>query len=222
MRMDDNDAVRPIRALLRGLEALEALNRRDGLTVSEVAASTGLPRTTAYRILETLCAGGYAARDETDDRYRPTLRVRGLADGYVDERWITEAGREQLDALCRRILWPMMLSTFGGGELRVRLSTDRISPLALERYAPGAVLALTTSSAGLMWLASVGAHERSALLDLAAQDGDVEDARAAITSVVERGHALDLRAASSEASVSVPVRDSAGMVRAIVSMRYIR
>jgi IclR family transcriptional regulator, mhp operon transcriptional activator len=45
------ESIRPIRALMRGLDALTVLNLRDGATVSEVAQEIRLPRTTFYRIL---------------------------------------------------------------------------------------------------------------------------------------------------------------------------
>jgi DNA-binding IclR family transcriptional regulator len=63
------EAVRPIRSLLRGLDVLEAVKGQEGLTVTEAARRVRLPRTTAYRILETLRAGGHVIRDEVD-RYR--------------------------------------------------------------------------------------------------------------------------------------------------------
>jgi DNA-binding IclR family transcriptional regulator len=64
----NQEAVRPIRALLRGLEAMAVLSASRGLTVTETARRAKLPRTTTYRILETLRAGGYVVRDE-HDRY---------------------------------------------------------------------------------------------------------------------------------------------------------
>lgn len=68
MQAASQEPVRPIRALLRGLDALAVLSTSRGLTVTETARRARLPRTTAYRILETLRAGGYVARDE-HDRY---------------------------------------------------------------------------------------------------------------------------------------------------------
>ena len=72
------DSVRPIRALMRGLDTLQQLNRHNGATVTNIAKAVGLPRTTAYRVLETLCVAGYAVRDRSDERYihRPS-RVGG-------------------------------------------------------------------------------------------------------------------------------------------------
>jgi hypothetical protein len=58
------ESTRPIRALMRGLDALAVLNRRDGATVSEVAAEIRLPRTTSLsHPRDTLCASGYVFRD---------------------------------------------------------------------------------------------------------------------------------------------------------------
>lgn len=71
------EPVRPIRALLRGLQALAALTSGEGLTVTETARRARLPRTTAYRVLETLRLGGYVERD-SDDRYRATVKAAEL------------------------------------------------------------------------------------------------------------------------------------------------
>lgn len=46
------NSVRPIRALMRGLETLQELNRRSAASVTEIAKAVGLPRTTSYRVLE--------------------------------------------------------------------------------------------------------------------------------------------------------------------------
>jgi DNA-binding IclR family transcriptional regulator len=75
MRVTKAEPVRPIRSLLRGLDALGALINADGLTVTETARKAKLPRTTAYRVLETLRLGGYVMRDE-NDLYRATEKAR--------------------------------------------------------------------------------------------------------------------------------------------------
>jgi DNA-binding transcriptional ArsR family regulator len=75
------EPVRPIRALLRGLQALSVLDPHDGLSVSEAARRAKLPRTTVYRILETLRQGGYVARDDSE-RYITTAKAGQLLDGH--------------------------------------------------------------------------------------------------------------------------------------------
>ena len=90
------ESTRPIRALMRGLDALTVLNLRNGATVSEVAHEIRLPRTTVYRILETLCNAGFVFRDAADDRYRLTIRVRSL-ERRLRRRSLGDPDREALD-----------------------------------------------------------------------------------------------------------------------------
>src|ERR1700682_2227937 len=98
------ESTRPIRALMRGLDALTFLNLRDGATVSEVAQEIRLPRTAVYRILETLCNAGFVFRDATDDRYRLTILVRGLGDGLGEEAWGPPTATALVHALCREVV----------------------------------------------------------------------------------------------------------------------
>lgn len=218
---------RPIRALLRGLEALEALNSQDGLTVTEVAQHTRLPRTTAYRILETLCSGGFAQRDEADDRYRPLGRVNGLAEGYRDDGWIHQVGGPELETLCRSILWPLMLSTgVGDGGLRVRISTDHLSPFALGRYTPGQDISLTGSPSGVMHLARMREGDRKKALAAAAKSGaspqELSAAENAAHEAAMAGYALDLRPVHGEAGIALPLKSCASGTSGVVCMRFIR
>src|ERR1700736_6766379 len=128
------ESTRPIRALMRGLDALTFLNLRDGATVSEVAQEIRLPRTTVYRILETLCDAGFVFRDAADDRYRLTVLVRALSDGFDDETWVTQIARPYIHELCREIAWPVSVATLSGTVMLLRETTDHSTPLASDRY----------------------------------------------------------------------------------------
>ena len=153
-------STRPIRALIRGLDALRVLNTKDGATVSEVAGEIDLPRTTTYRILETLCSAGYAYRAESDDRYRLTILVRGLSDGYDDEVWVTQIGKAYIYELCRDIVWPISIATLSGSSMLVRQTTDHKSPLAVEHYAPGFRVPILGSASGICYLAFCTKNQR--------------------------------------------------------------
>src|SRR5580698_3033703 len=131
------ESTRPIRALMRGLDALTVLNLRDGATVSEVAQEIRLPRTTVYRILETLCNAGFVIRDAADDRYRLTILVRALSDGFGDEAWVTQVAKPLMDELCREIVWPVSIGSLSGTTMLVRETTDHASPLTIERNYAG-------------------------------------------------------------------------------------
>jgi IclR family transcriptional regulator, mhp operon transcriptional activator len=210
------ESTRPIRALMRGLDALTVLNLRDGATVSEVAHEIRLPRTTVYRILETLCNAGFVFRDASDDRYRLTIMVRSLSGGFDDEAWVTQIARPLIQDLGREIVWPVSIATLLDSAMIVRDTTDHGTPLAIERYSAGHRLALLTSSAGRVYLAFCPAVQREALIDMLSRSNKEEDrlARAPRTDLAHilaetkaQGYAITSRTRRlvEEISLSVPV-----------------
>lgn len=208
-------STRPIRALLRGLEVLHVLNQHNGATVSEVATSIDLPRTTTYRILETLCVAGYAYRAASDDRYRLTIMVRGLSDGFDDEAWVTQIARPYVYELCREIVWPVAIATLSGSSMLIRQTTDHQSPLAVEKRGPGFRVPILGSAAGLCYLAYCPKEQRDSLLDILAKSNKEADKPArnrkkvleALVEIRQRGFAIShrTRRISEELSFSVPI-----------------
>jgi IclR family transcriptional regulator, mhp operon transcriptional activator len=169
------ESTRPIRALMRGLDALTVLNLRGGATVSEVSQEIRLPRTTVYRILETLCNAGFVFRDPSDDRYRLTIMVRSLSGGFDDEAWVAQIAKPLIDELCREIVWPISISTLSGTTMMVRETTDHSSPVAIERYSAGFRMPLLASAGGRVYLAFCAASQRETLIDLLARSTKEED-----------------------------------------------
>jgi IclR family mhp operon transcriptional activator len=231
------DSTRPIRALTRGLDALTVLNARGGATVSEVALEVRLPRTTVYRILQTLCDAGFAARDPSDDRYRPTRLVRSLSLGVGDERWVSQIAAPCIAELGREIVWPVSLATLRGSAMMVREATDHATPLAWQRHSAGFRMPLLGSAPGLAHLAFCPSAERDGLLDELARSNREEDepartGRAALVRMLDvvksQGHATathsrrpgDDRRSFDEVSASVPVTVD-DRVLAVVTVRFI-
>ena len=209
------DSTRPIRALMRGLDALTVLNLRDGATVSEVAHEIRLPRTTVYRILETLCNSGFVFRDSTDERYRLTIRVRGLSGGFDDEEWVNQIARPIIYSLCAEIVWPVNIATLSGTKMMLREATDHSTPLAIERYSAGFQLPLLNTAAGRAYLANCPPVERDTLIEILARSNKEEDRPArdraellrALAEIKSQGFATATRTRSlmDEFAVSVPV-----------------
>src|SRR5260221_13425340 len=146
------ESTRPIRALMRGLDALTVLNLRDGATVAEVAHEIRLPRTTCYRILETLCDSGFVYRDSADERYRLTILVRGLSSGFDDEAWVNQIAKPMIYGLCAEIVWPVSISTLARTKMMLRESTHHSTPLATESYSAAIQLPLPASASGRAYL----------------------------------------------------------------------
>jgi len=223
------ESTRPIRALIRGLDALTVLNLRNGATVSEVAQEIRLPRTTTYRILETLSHAGFVYRDATDDRYRLTIMVRGLSDGYDDEAWVTQIARPFIHDLGKDIVWPVAIASLSGTTMMVRESTDHRSPLAVERYSAGFRVPLLLSSSGRVYLAFSPPTQRESLLDILSRSNKVEDALARsrpelmklLNDVRMQGYASAVRPrrVSDEISMAVPILID-DRVLAAVSIRF--
>jgi len=168
------DSTRPIRALMRGLDALTILNLRDGATVSEIAHEIRLPRTTVYRILETLCVSGFVYRDSADERYRLTILVRGLSGGFDDEAWVHQIAKPAIYQLCSEIVWPVSIATLSGTKMMLREATDHATPLAIERYSAGFQLSLL-SATGRVYLANCPPVQRDALIEILARSPKEED-----------------------------------------------
>jgi IclR family mhp operon transcriptional activator len=224
------ESTRPIRALMRGLDALTVLNLRDGATVSEVAQEIRLPRTTAYRILETLCNAGFVFRDATDDRYRLTILVRGLRHGFDDESWVTQIAKPLIQDLCREIVWPVSVATLSGTSMMLRETTDHETPLAVERYSAGFRTPLLGSATGRAYLAFCSALERETLIDVLARSNKEEDKPARsqrrelqrmLADIQAQGYATATRTRRlvDEVSVSVPVNSRDGVL-AVLTVRF--
>lgn len=225
------ESTRPIRALMRGLDALAVLNLRDGATVSEVAQEIRLPRTTVYRILETLCSGGFVFRDAADDRYRLTVHVRGLSRGFIDEAWVTQIGKPFIDELCREIVWPVSIATLSGTMMMVREATDHATPMAIDRYSAGLRIPLLSTAAGRTELAFCPASQRDTLLEILADSPKDEDKLARserpellrmLADIKVQGYASVARTRRllEEHSVSVPITLNEHLL-AVLSVRFL-
>lgn len=191
---EETDRLRPIRALTRGLEALEALNARGVASVTDIARAIGLPRTTAYRVLETLCAAGYAERT-AEDRYRLLARVHRLADGCEPEPWLARIVLPATAALARDLSWPLLFAVPAGGFMRAHvLAADPRVPERLSMM----------SAAGLAYLAAGTEATRTAVVT---QLGlDPQEVAMKTDDAIRRGAALIDEEASQMLAVGVVAR----------------
>jgi IclR family mhp operon transcriptional activator len=225
----ERESTRPIRALNRGLEVLTELNRLERAAINTLANAVGLPRTTTYRILETLRLGGYVERDAHDDCYRPTILVRGLSNGFDDQAMIAHIAKPHLATLCAAIVWPVAIATPSGGTMMIRETTDRQSPLALEQYGAGVRVPMMASAAGRAYLAYCGAQQREALLEMLSRSSLPEDRIVRSRVDVERilsetrtqGYGITQRArrVSEETTLAIPIMVK-NRVLATISVRY--
>ncbi len=210
------ESTRPIRALIRGLDALTVLNLRNGATVSEIAQEIKLPRTTTYRILETLSHAGYVVQG----RPRRPLPAhhngpRAYPTASTTKRGSPRSPRPYLYSLCSEIVWPVGIASLSGTTMLVRETTDHASPLAVERFSAGFRVPLLTTAIGRIYLAFCSQTQRESLLDILARSNRDEDKLAKnkvelqkiLSDARSQGYATAIhpRRISEQVSIAVPI-----------------
>jgi IclR family mhp operon transcriptional activator len=177
---------KPIRSFTRGLAILAALNRHGSASVLTLAAETGLPRATIYRLLQSLLDEGYIGRGAADDRFHLRFKVKLLSGGFRDEHWISTVAGPALVELTQRISWPCDIVTLDGLKMIIRDTTHPMAPLSIDHNVVGRKLPILGSASGLAYLAFAPAPERAALLDMLAASDDADDALARDRAQAER------------------------------------
>lgn len=153
-----------VRALRRGLEVLAEVNRSGGIRAGELARRLGLARPTVYRLLETLEELGYVARSASDERFRVTLRARGLGNEFDRGARLSQAAGPILIELGRALVWPVDLVTCEAGAMVIQESTHTRSPLSIDRGMIGIRLPMLRTAAGRAYLAFCPETDRRAIV----------------------------------------------------------
>ncbi|SOE97262.1 transcriptional regulator, IclR family [Burkholderia sp. D7] len=157
-----------VRGLSRGLQVLRALNSMDSgrATSQQISDLTGLHRTTARRLLETLLQEGFVRRSASDDSFRLTLQVRSLSEGFTDNERIATIAPPIMGQLLQRVAWPSDLTTPDGDAMIIRETTHRFSPLSFHRSMVGRRLPILLTAAGRAYFARCPDGEREDILKL--------------------------------------------------------
>lgn len=97
-------------ALERGLKLLAEFSRDNRrLGPPELARRLGLPRSTVFRLLNTLEAMGFLERVEGGSEYRLGLAVLRLGFEYLASLELTELGQPLIERLCDHVRYPCNL-----------------------------------------------------------------------------------------------------------------
>lgn len=105
--------------LLRGLVVLESVahgSRQEGTSVTEVAALTGLDKSTVSRTLAALREAGYLHQD-AHRRYRLTAKLSQLAEGHAWTAELRDVAAPHLEQLHARYDEELHLAVLDGGQM---------------------------------------------------------------------------------------------------------
>jgi IclR family pca regulon transcriptional regulator len=213
-----------VESLARGLDVITCFgDRYRELSLSEIAAATGLARPTARRLLLTLEELGYVrARDGS---FALTPRVLRLGAAYAGSLGLWEMARPHLEDLVARTNESSSMSQLDGSDIVyvARVAVPKIIALRVEI---GTRFPALQTSQGKVLLAALTPEEREQALDQPSRSGlapfaarDAAEVEAEMRTIRARGWALaDEELARGVRSVAVPVRDGEGVVRAAMNV----
>lgn len=213
-----------IEAIARGFDVIKAFGpQRPVMTLSEVAAATGLARPTARRILLTLEALGYARAGSGG--FALTPRVLELGVSYVQSMGLWEIARPHMEQLVARTHESTSMAQLDGSDI-VYVARVAVPKIIALQVTIGTRFPALPTSLGKVLLAALAPAELEAVLAEPSRSGvtprwqpGVEERDAALREVRAKGWALtDEQLAGGIRSVAAPVRDGTGRVIAAMNV----
>jgi IclR family mhp operon transcriptional activator len=223
------DERQEVKSLKKALRALTFLNTHGESTVTEVACAIGVPRTTAYRLLETLAAEGYMEKQPHSVVYRLTSMVQRLSAGFGDTDLVVEVAKPLIHHTGEEIGWPIAFATPRGKDMVVRVITDHDTTLAIDRYMIGFTTPILHAPSGFCYLAYCDEDTREQVVEMTreAHPGmdslrfDNDYLEYMFAQVRARGFCHILFSEYSEGGLAVPVVIGGRPIGGLV-MRYIK
>lgn len=162
--------VKVVESLLKGLKVLEVVARHpQGHSLPEITRDTGLPKATAYRLLQTLVASNYLHYFEDTAKYRLGPKVMSLGMSSLASQDIASLAEPYLQELSKRIGQNVNLGVPDGGEVVyiIRIKVRRILGIDL---AVGSRLPAHNTAIGLACLAFADPGRLQTVLDHLSSD----------------------------------------------------
>ena len=164
-----------VRALVRGLDILRFLNSRGAARPAEIATALDIPRSTVYRLLQTMEEAGYILFSSSDSRARVSPLASGLGDNSSARSKLCRIASPKMIQFTDEHMWPLDLSVYSDLGMIVEETTHWRSPVSIDRNMAGASLPMLRSSAGRAYLAFCDDKERDIILGLLAKEADPDD-----------------------------------------------
>ncbi|WP_169950053.1 IclR family transcriptional regulator C-terminal domain-containing protein [Microbispora sp. H11081] len=213
-----------IEALARGLDVIRAFQPgRPVMSLTEVAAATGLARPTARRILLTLQELGYARPEQGG--FALTPRVLELGVSYVRSTGLWEVARPHLERLVAQTHESSSIAQLDGSDIVyvARVAVPKIVALSVQI---GTRFPALQTSLGKVLLAALPPDELERVLAEPSRSGieprwrpGRQERDAMLREVRAKGWALtDEQLALGIRSVAAPLRDGSGKVIAAVNV----
>ena len=213
-----------VRSVERAFAIVRAFGRESPtLTLSQVAARTGLTRATARRFLLTLESLGYIGSDGRQFFLR--ARILDLGFAYLSSVPLLDIVEAHMEAMVQEVQESSSASVLDSTDIiyTVRVPTKRIMSVQIE---VGTRLPAYATSMGRVLLAALGAEGLDNYFHQARMEpltpktiADEQRLRSVLAQVREQGWCLvDQELEVGVRSVAVPLHDSAGRVFAAMNI----
>lgn len=228
--MARNDLVAPIaegdfiQALGKGLSVIQAFStERKSMTLSQVAAVTGISKPSARRVILTLQALGYMSN--TDGAFRLLPKVLDLGYAYISSFELPEIAQPHLDALNEQLGEVCSLGVLDGGDV-IYLARSQSKRVMSTTIRIGSRIDPAATAVGRMLLAHLPEAELTSFLDThtfqtytehTVTDPDALRARLAV--IRDRGWELaDQEKELGVRTIAAPITDTNGETVAAINI----
>lgn len=211
---------RTVRAVERALDVLLCFAEKAEWGLSEIAAHTGLHKSTVHRLLATLEDRGFVNRDEANEKYRLGLRVLELSSNLSREDDLSVVLLPQMEKLRDELGETVSLYVRDRGE-RVRIQAVQSTQIIRRVAAVGVRLPLSVGASSKVLLAFVDESVRQEVLSDPAWPTAID--RAKFARQLEAIRSLGYATSSEErepgaAAVSAPIFNRAGKLVAALAV----
>jgi len=181
--------------LERGLDMLEFLARAQvPASVEAIRSATGLPASSAYRILRSLVKRGWVS-PTSDGRYMLGLAFIGLTGSLRSDHWLVELSSKSMRLAAERTGETVLLTVISG---QFALCVARVegSQLVRATLEPGTLLPLHSGASSLVLLASSQKEVIDAVLSrplaryTEASTADPEELRSRLDAIQAAGYVV--------------------------------
>jgi IclR family acetate operon transcriptional repressor len=143
-----------VQSLERALGLLSTLAGREAATLSELARATGLPASSAHRLLSTLQAARYADFDERTNEWSVGVEAFRAGAAFLRRARVTDAARAEMRALVDATGETANVAVPDGGEVVFVSQVETAHPIRAF-FGPGARAPMHASGIGKALLSAM-------------------------------------------------------------------
>lgn len=225
MNFDRDSSSKPaVPALIRGFAILDLLARQPGLTFTDIHSRLGLPKSSAFHLIATLCRLG-VLQSLPDGGYVLGLRLSELGAAATGQNHIDRDAQPYLRAFARRAQLTCHLGVLEGHEAVYLCKEECQQEIKINNTWVGKRLSLNRSALGkvlLAWLPEAEMDELISFIDWDRKTANTlsspAELKADLARVRDRGWATDDEEdVPNIRCVAAPVTDGKGKIIAAIS-----